>query len=285
MAPSAAAILCTAAAFSLSAPWNILPSPVLARAEDADAEDTAVDEDASGDDASNAANVDKFSNSAKEVQDKLGQLRALLDQRGDSADPKLKEQLEALEAQLKGLDLSSLAAPAAGSDEAVKKLMTACAMLSVKRAGAQRPSTMAGLRRLSDSSLSKKDAADSEVSRMIVACVNELTGDQLDQYTDGALQMLPKEIVNKASAPEARDYLTALEDTLWGHLQVSAKTLFEQLREQRGGGEDLATSNYIGLLALLPVGAIALFIGKKFYDMQLSQGAKKDKSSKKKKGS
>jgi hypothetical protein len=284
MAPSAAAILCAAAAFSLSAPWHIFPSLVLARAEDADAEDTAVDEDASGDDASNAANVDKFSNSAKEVQDKLGQLRALLDQRGDSADPKLKEQLEQLEAQLKGLDLSSLANPA-GSDEGVTKLMGACAMLSVKRAGAQRPSTMAGLRRLSDSSLSKQDAADSEISRMIVACVNELTGDQLDQYTGGALQMLPKEIANKASTPEARDYLTQLDDTLWGHLQVTAKTLYEQLREQRGGGEDLATSNYIGLLALLPMVAIALFIGKKFYDMQQMQGAKKDKSSKKKKGS
>merc|ERR1719163_951729 len=49
-----------------------------------------------------------FADSAKELQEKLAQLRALLDAKGEGADPGLKEKLAGLESQLKGLGLEEL---------------------------------------------------------------------------------------------------------------------------------------------------------------------------------
>merc|ERR1712113_229576 len=112
-----------------------------------------------------------YADSAKEVQDKLGLLTSLLEKRGDKADPALKEQLKALQEQLEGLGIGQ----GVTQNTEQTKLLDACLVLSVRRAGGQRPSVFTALKRFGDTSRSKKDAADSDLAKMTVACIHELS--------------------------------------------------------------------------------------------------------------
>jgi hypothetical protein len=227
------------------------------------------------------------SDSMKELQEKLGILKQLIDQRGEKEgdNPQLQEQLQKLEKQLEGLGISMKEHEAAGDadTEEIGKLLRACVLLSLRRAGGQqKPSTTAGLRRLGDPTLSRKDAANSDVGRMIVTCANELKTHQLEQFNAGSLQLLPKEIVTKATAPEAIEQVEQLDKDIWVHIQATAKVMVDNFQEEMRSSKDLSTSNYVGLFALIPVAIILLFMGKKFLDMQQRQGSKKEKSSAKK---
>merc|ERR1719253_303812 len=55
-----------------------------------------------------AAKAEAFVDSAKELNEKLAQLKALLDAKGEGADPALKERLQGLQQQLQGLGLDGL---------------------------------------------------------------------------------------------------------------------------------------------------------------------------------
>jgi len=118
-------------------------------------EAAASEDSAEGDEEKGAAFVD----SARELQEKLAQLKALLDAKGEGADPGLKEKLAGLESQLSSLGLDSLTGGGAGSNPELTEFLGACVAMSMRRAGMQRPATLGALRKLVENKLPPAEAA------------------------------------------------------------------------------------------------------------------------------
>jgi len=215
--------------------------------------------------------------SAQELQEKLAQLKGLLEKRADGADPALQERLKGLEAQLKSLNLqgdSDL-----GENRELHEFLAGCLMMSLRRAGPKRPAATGALRRLASGSITQQEASELEIFRMVAVCVNELTDAEHEQVKVGKLAILPKALAEKASAPEAKSQVMSIEADVWGALKEATGALLEQL------GDDSTSQRppvFQGLLAAVPVTIMVAFLAKKFFDMQNRETMKKDKSAKKK---
>jgi hypothetical protein len=225
-------------------------------------------------DANSDAAVETIVDSAKELSEKLGQLKALLDKKGDAADPVLKERLEGLEQQLSGLGLSSLVNPEPASSPELREFLSSCVMMSLRRAGAQRPATLSALARLADKETTMERAGDFEFVRMVAICVNELTDDDLKEIKTGRLTVLPKGLAAKAAEPESKAEVLKIEAPVWAELQVVAAAMQKQLV---GDAEAQRPPIMQGLAAAVPVLGMIIFMGSKFLEMQKREAAKQDK--------
>jgi len=222
----------------------------------------------------------QFVDSAMELQDKLAQLRALLDSKGDAADPALKERLASLETQLSALGLGNLGAPKdAGPTRELLQFIMGCVTMSMRRVGVKRPSTIGALRRLANEQLSRQDASLMDLYRMSATCINEFNDDELEQYKAGKLTVLPKAYVEKAKTDDGKQNVLQLDDSIWKSMQTVAASIIKEI------GEDAPSTpitNVVGLLGAVPLLALLSFLGKKFYDMQQEKNEKKDKKKKNK---
>lgn len=221
------------------------------------------------------ARAASFAASAKELQDKLGQLKALLDKKGESADPALKERLQGLEQQLESLGLG-LGGGSVGATKELHEFLAGCVSMSIRRAGVRRPSTLGALRKMANNKLTPTQAAETELFRMVGVCIAELTDAELGQFKAGKLTILPQAMVDKAAKPDAKELVTAMEAGVYKELPVVSGALLKQI-----GGEEDPLPIKQGLLAGLPLLAVLGFLGKKFFDMQKREGAKKEKKEKK----
>merc|ERR1740121_2421064 len=220
-----------------------------------------------------------FVDSAKELQDKLGQLKALLAKKGDDVDPQLKERLAGLEKQLEGLDLDGVAGGGGGANPELQEFLGGCIMMSMRKVGMRRPQTLSALSSLASGKLTQEEGAGLELVRMASVCVSELTDQELADYRGGSLQVLPPALVAKAAEPSAKDVVLGIEAAVWEQLAVVAAALQSQIV---GDPPSKSLPQGTGLIAGIPLLAIFAFLGKKFYDMKQREATKKDKKQKSK---
>lgn len=245
-----------------------------------EAEDAEVVGDEAEDGEEAASEPGNVMDSAKELQDKLGQLKALLAKKGDSVDPELKERLQGLEQQLDSLNLDGLTGLAGGAGSGSKELqefLGGCIMMSLRRAGARRPQTLGALRRLAKG-VTQEEGADVELVRMVAVCVNELTDVELGQFRAGQLQILPQHLTAQAAQPSGRDAVLGIEATVWEQLGPVAAAMQEQLV---GDVDANKLPGSTALIAGVPLLLIFAFLGKKFFEMKQREVHKKDKGKKK----
>jgi hypothetical protein len=218
----------------------------------------------------------KVADQGKELVEKLSHLKELIAAKGDKVSGSELESLKKLEQMLGdtlGGGLGGLAAPQAGKDAEVTQFFAACTMMSMARAGSSRANTQGSLRRMADGKLTPADAADSDLWRMTVSCLTRLTDDEFDRFKAGTLKLLPKEYVDAAKLPEAREEVVKVDPGHWAELQVVAKSI-------AGDAPEPASTPPIAYIALVIVVAVVIFLGKKFMDML---NEKEEKGSKKKK--
>jgi len=216
--------------------------------------------------------------SAAELGQKLEQLKALLDAKGANADPDLKAKLDGLTAQLSSLGLGDLmgGSGAGGGDalpdsKELQEFLTACVMLSMKRAGDSRSSTLAAFRHLVRGKLTPVEASEMEVWRMTATCINELTEQELQQFKAGKLRKLPNSYVEMSKKPEATKQVTDLEENVWKQLAVISQAIV-------GAPEDAPQQPvYLGMMMAIPLLGAFGFLGKKFMDMQKEKKKPKEK--------
>jgi hypothetical protein len=248
-----------------------------AEAEEGKSVETGEGENAEGDEAKGQAFVD----SAKELQDKLGQLKALLDAKGEGADPALKERLSGLEDQLKTLGLDGLTGGGASeSNPALTEFLSGCVALAMRRVGIQRPATLGALRKLAEKKLPPAEAAKVELWRMVAVCVADFTEDEYADYKAGKMKMLPKALVDASKKPEAEQKVLEIEAGHWEELRKISAGLLKELVGDKG---DNKPPVFYGLLAMIPLGLMIAFIAKLYRDMQKNQEGKKAKKDKKSK--
>jgi len=220
--------------------------------------------------------VAKMEDSANELGQKLEQLKALLDAKGENADPDLKAKLDGLQSQLSSLGLGDLGAGLGESSslpdsKELQEFLTGCVMLSMKRLGESRSSTLAGLRLMSREKLTRVDASDMEMWRLTATCINELTEQELQQFKNGKLKKLPLAYVELAKKPEVSKQILDLEDNVWKQLQIISLAVV-------GSPEDQPQQPfYLGMVAGVPLLLVFGFLGKKFMDMQAQKSKPKDK--------
>jgi len=171
----------------------------------------------------------EFVDSARELQEKLGQLRALLDAKGEGADPALKERLAGLETQLKGLGLDGLSGGAPGSNPDLTEFLGACVAMSMRRAGMQRPATLGALRKLVEKKLPPAEAARNELWRMVAVCVTDFKEDEFASFKSGKVKILPKVYVDEAKKPEAEKKVLEIDDQVWEELRKISEGLLKDL--------------------------------------------------------
>jgi len=217
-----------------------------------------------------------FAESAKELQDKLAQLTALLDAKGDDVDPQFQERLVGLKEQISKLNLGGLQGNDGGG---IGELVGGCAALAMRRAGMSKPSTMSQMRRIASGKLSQSQAAELELMRMITVCIYEMSTEELQLFKAGKLSILPSGMALKAAEQEAKQQVVDMEADMFSEVQTVAKGLIEQMGgEQKDSGLPMT----YGVLAAVPLLCIFAFLGKKFMDMQKREEGRKDKSKKKK---
>lgn len=215
----------------------------------------------------------QFVDSAKELQEKLAQLKALLDAKGD-ADPGLKEKLAGLESQLSGLGLDGLTGGAANPE--LTEFLGGCVAMSMRRLGMHKSSTLGALRKLSEGKLPPEEAAKNELWRMVGVCVSEFKADEYADFKSGKTKMLPKTYVEQSKKPEAEAKVMEIEAQNWEELKRISAGLLQELT----GGDGEKPPFNAGLLAFIPLLVVAGFLGKMYLDNQKDKDLK---SSKKKK--
>lgn len=223
------------------------------------------------------AQAKAFADSAGELQEKLAQLKSLLDKKGENADPQLKERLKGLESQLDSLGLGL----GGGASKELTEFLGGCVAMSLRRAGARRPSTLGALRQMAKGRLEPAEAANTELWRMCSVCIADLTDVELGQFKAGKLTVLPQAMADKANKPEGKEAVTAMEASIYKELKVVADAL---LTTFAGDDEGTGVPAYAGLIAGIPIAAIFAFLGKKFMDMQKREEEAQAKKALKKEG-
>lgn len=261
--------------------------PLYVQAEDAPAAEAAAEEPnpevavadapAEGGEGGEAgeAKGQEFVDSARELQEKLGQLRALLDAKGEGADPALKERLAGLETQLTGLGLDGLTG-GAGSSPEMTEFLSACVAMSLRRAGMQRPATLGALRRLVQKKLSPAEAAQQELWKMVAVCVAECKEDEFASFKSGKLKILPKVYVDAAKEPDAEKKVLEIEEPVWDDLRRISEGLLAELVGNQEEGSKLPGG--AGMFAMIP---FAVIIGLMVYGFLKLQKDKDDVAAKK----
>jgi len=272
------AVLIAVASLSIS-----LPKSTLCALAEEDMQVTEEVGDATGAGDAEGEEVDgtNLEDSAQELSDKLAQLKALLDAKGEGADPELKARLDSLQGQLGALGLGDIigGGGAMAPSQELTEFLTGCVAMSLRRAGAQRPATIGALRRLAEDKLSPDEAAKLDLWRMVGACINDLTQQELEQFKEGKLVMLPKAYVEMSKKPEVEESVKGLEETMWNELKTISRAL---LKELIGNTEEQKPPVMFGALFAIPLLGVFAFLAKKFMDMQGEAGTKKEKKKGKK---
>jgi len=213
------------------------------------------------------AKAQEYMNSANDLQDKLAQLKSLLDAKGEGADPELKARLAGLEQQLGSLGLGSLTGgPTAGvSSPELTEFLSACVAMTVRRAGLQRPSTLNALASAADGKMTPAAAQQNDIWRQVATCISQFTEDEFEQFKAGQLSALPKSYVELAKKEDGEKALDDLDEGVWKELSTIAAGLVKEL----GAGKEKPPVFY-GLIACIPAGLAVVFLTKKFLDMQSS---------------
>jgi len=222
------------------------------------------------------AKGEEFVDSAKELQEKLGQLRALLDAKGEGADPGLKERLAGLETQLKTLGLDGLGGAGAASPE-LTEFLGACVAMSLRRAGMQRPATLGALKRLVQKKLPPAEAAKDELWRMVAVCITEFKEDEFASFKAGKVKILPKSYVDESKKPEAEKKVLEIEDQVWDQLRTISAGLLEELT---GNQAQVQTEGTLGYILMIPFLGVCGLMAYGFMQMQNKGDGKKDKKKK-----
>jgi hypothetical protein len=278
------AIALVAVCLDSSSRWS------LARAEDPPAEaEVKVEDDKAeaspaeageGESADEDAKGQQFVDSAKELQEKLGQLKALLDAKGgDGADPALKERLSGLEDQLKSLGLDGLTGGGAGENSALTEFLSACLVLSMRRVGVQRQATLSALRKLASNKLLPAEAAKVELWRMVGVCVADFTEEEYNDYKAGKMKMLPKAYVDASKKPEAEEKVVGLEAAHWEELRKISEGLHKELV---GDTSKEKLPVMYGVLAMVPFAVGIGFLAKLYMNMNKEKEEKAKKKEQKK---
>merc|ERR1719263_45668 len=151
--------------------------------------------------------------------------------------------------------------------------------MSLRRAGAQKPATIGALRKVAEDKVSREEAAKLDLWKMVGACVNDLTQQELEQFKEGKLQQLPKAYVEMSKKPEAEEAVIQIEEAMWSELKTISTALLQQLV---GNTEDNKPPVMFGALFAIPLLGVFGFLAKKFMDMQAETDTKKDKKKSKK---
>merc|ERR1712048_964558 len=154
------------------------------------------------------------------------------------------------------------------------EFLMGCVVMSIRRAGMQRPTTLGSLRRMAEEKMTRDEAAQNDVWRMAGVCINELTEQELKQFKDGKLTSLPKKWVDASKKPEAEKMVQDIDEAIWKELAGISAALVQELF---GNVEQAKPPNFMGLLAGIPVLGAVAFLAKKFMDMQNQKENKKDK--------
>lgn len=262
--------------------WDTPSRHLFALAEES--EEVAVQDEAKADSGDAAAEPEagtdeekgqQFVDSARELQEKLAQLKALLDAKGDSADPGLKEKLSGLEAQLGSLGLDGLTG--GGSNPELTEFLSACVAMSMRRAGMQRPATLGALRKLVDNKLPPAEAAKNEFWRMVGVCVGEMQEGEFADFKAGKMKILPKAYVEQSKKPEGEQKVLEIDQQVWDELRKISQGLLGELT----GGPGEKPPFAVGYLAMIPVAGAVAFLAKLFWDMKKREEEKGSKASKK----
>jgi len=222
----------------------------------------------------------KFVDSARELQEKLGQLKALLDAKGEGADPGLKEKLAGLEDQLKSLGLDSITGGGeVGSNKELTEFLGACVAMSMRKIGMQRPSTLSALRRLVDNNMSPQEASKNELWRMVGVCVGEFREDEFVNFKQGKIKILPKAYVDASKKPEAEQKVMEIDAQVWAELKKISEKLLKDLLGTAPAEKPPLKSAYVAMVFLF---IMIAGMGKLFIDMQRRAGDEKEKKASKK---
>jgi len=245
--------------------------------EEAAAEDPpAADAAEAGEGMTDDAKAEAYANSYGELQDKMSQLQSLLAAKGEGADPELKERLASLQKQLGGLGLGDIGgAPEPGSNPELTEFLTGCVIMSMKRIGMQRMSTIESLSKVVEDKMSPEQASKNELWKMVAICVSEFTDKDLENFKRGKLDKLPSAYVAMAKEPKAETAVMEIEKEIWAELKLVAAGLVKQLGNQEGAVEPAPI--WIGMIGAVPFILAIGFLAKKFLEMQNRENTKKDK--------
>jgi hypothetical protein len=262
---------------------DLSAKPLCIQAQDVEVTDDSanapepVQEASEGGEAADEDKGQQFVDSAKELQEKLAQLKALLDAKEGGADPGLKEKLAGLENQLKGLGLDGLTG--GGESQEVTEFLGACVAMSMRRLGMQRPATLGALKKLVDNKLPPEEAAKNELWRMVGVCVQDFKEDEFADFKAGKVKVLPKAYVDASKKPEAEKMIMDMDAQHWESLRTISKGL---LTELTGGSGESPPFN-AAYLAMIPLVLMVAFMAKLFLDMKKRNEEEAKKKSKKSK--
>jgi len=215
-----------------------------------------------------------YANSYGELQDKMQQLQSLLAAKGEGADPELKERLASLQQQLGALGMGDGAAPEAGSNPELTEFLTGCVIMSMRRIGIQRMSTIESLSKVVDGKMSPEQASKNDLWKMVAICVSEFTDKDLENFKAGKYDKLPSAYVAMSKEPKAEKAVMEIEDAIWAELKLVAATLVKQLGGQESSVEPAPI--WIGMIGAVPFILAIGFLAKKFLEMQ-NREKQKDK--------
>merc|ERR1719424_466514 len=109
----------------------------------------------------------------------------------------------------------------------------------MRRAGAQRLSTIETLKKLGDGKLTKETAQTSDFMKMVGVCIAEFTDQDLEKFKSGKYQTLPTQHANVAmdGSGKAEKMLMDMEDELWASLGAIAGKLSSEVKASNKGNE------------------------------------------------
>lgn len=181
-----------------------------------------------------------------ELQQKLGQLKALLDAKGGDLNAEQKELLSKLgdldqyadstsgteqgEAkQREGDDVAEL-----GASPELNEILSTCVTLSMSHFGSRhRSTTMGSLKRLAEGDLPPSSAATlNKFWRMVAVCITEITEDDIAQSKSGEVAALPPSWVAKASDKSSKELVAGLDLQMWVGLQGIASAVLEKTAKE-----------------------------------------------------
>lgn len=223
--------------------------------------------------------------SVAKLQARLKEMKALLAEQGEDADPALRERVETLESSIKDIEEEF------GEDslDDLSRLITGCFHMGAARADIRQESTLLDLRFLAESDDMTSiwaQASQLELWRMIGSCIAGFSEEEIQQYKAGTLTELPEKYAT-ISIAKAQVALASIDVTIWRQLQSISVGLLKNLNPEFTTDDPKVARVPLeppmmsyGFVAMIPLVLAVLFMGKLFRDMQQRQNEKKKKKEK-----
>merc|ERR1719174_810650 len=173
--------------------------------------------------------------STAEMQQKLSQLKALLElqsAKGAELTPEQKEMLSELG------DLEQLSDSVAGNANSDKEaevspeltdILDCCISVSMNHLGPRHQgTTMGALKRLVGGDLPPSGAVKlNKFWRLVAVCINEVSTDQVAHYKSGELMNIPAEWAVQAKSETSKELVAGLDLQMWTGLKALASSIVE----------------------------------------------------------